>query len=552
MADPSHTPSRVDLADIAGSWSWSRWQDAEIQVALQRALVGRVPIRRWFGAKARTIVDARLMDSCLLPGDVCLALVEFRFAEGPADVYQLPLAIATNEEPERLAEFAAEHEWARFSFLSPPRDVIIYDALASRVGRDALLNAFRSTGAATSTAGGDLVVVPGPASKQLIEAPREPLDSWMSAAEQSNTSVRYGQRLILKVYRRIEPGVHPDWEVNSELARQHYPYIPPLVAALEYRRAGQPAWTLALLQGFVSNHGDGWECMLKQLGARLSQVRVDRDAPIIARFDDDVCAASTRAVPAEVEHAMGDSLEAARQLGECTALMHLALERATTDPAFQPEAITAVARASAVLEETLDLLERQRPQLAAETAAAAEVLLGSRDQLASRQRRLAEVPIHLMTIRIHGDFHLGQVLMTDEGPVVIDFEGEPSRSLRERREKQIALRDVAGMIRSFHYASCAAAADARDSCDRQTIAAVDACARAWYYWTSACYLRAYRDRADGAAFLPAEEQELRALLSACILDKAIYELRYELNNRPDWVHLPLGALVEVVAGTGTR
>jgi maltose alpha-D-glucosyltransferase/alpha-amylase len=148
-------------------------------------------------------------------------------------------------------------------------------------------------------------------------------------------------------------------------------------------------------------------------------------------------------------------------------------------------------------------------------------------------------------IRCHGDYHLGQVLVTADDFVIIDFEGEPARPLAERREKQLALGDVAGMIRSLHYAACAAATGARDE-RRSHAARIDDWARAWYAWTSAAYLGSYRRTAGNAAFLPRDDDDFSHVLGVCLLNKAIYELRYELNNRPDWVYLPLAALEDLL------
>ena len=191
------------------------------------------------------------------------------------------------------------------------------------------------------------------------------------------------------------------------------------------------------------------------------------------------------------------------------------------------------------------MLGQQVPRLAGAVRPLAERIAALEGAAAARFDVLVERPVRVQKIRIHGDYHLGQVLVAGDDFLIIDFEGEPARPLDERREKQLALRDVAGMIRSFHYASCAASL-ATGGASRDRHDAFGHWARAWYFWTSAAFLAAYRKTAAGAPFLPATSEELSRVLDACLLQKAVYELRYELNNRPDWVHLPLAALDDLL------
>jgi maltose alpha-D-glucosyltransferase/alpha-amylase len=250
-------------------------------------------------------------------------------------------------------------------------------------------------------------------------------------------------------------------------------------------------------------------------------------------------------------------MDDARRLGEWTAQMHLALAQAGDDPAFAPEPLSIddqrlfAERTRAMAEETFAMLQAQLPAFSDESRRQAERVLPCKRDLAARLRRFAERPIEIAKIRCHGDYHLGQVLVADGDFTIIDFEGEPARPLAERRQKQLALRDVAGMIRSFHYASCSAAARAAHSATPEEKARIGRWARDWHATTCDAFLGAYRRAASGAAFVPRSDDELAQLLDACLLEKAIYELRYELNNRPDWVYLPLAALVDLLGDTGS-
>ncbi len=226
--------------------------------------------------------------------------------------------------------------------------------------------------------------------------------------------------------------------------------------------------------------------------------------------------------------------------------MHLALAEHGDEPEFMPKPLSLgvqqqfADRTRALVNETFDLLRRQVSTLAGETLRLADELLDRRPRALAEIKRFASQPIKVEQIRCHGDYHLGQVLVADGDFMIIDFEGEPARSLAERRKKQLAVRDVGGMVRSFHYASWRRprrpAIEAIGRCE-----AIATKAAAWYFWTSVTFLRAYREKVHGAPFVPKADEQFEQLLDACLLEKAVYELRYELNNRPDWVYLPLTA-----------
>jgi trehalose synthase-fused probable maltokinase len=209
----------------------------------------------------------------------------------------------------------------------------------------------------------------------------------------------------------------------------------------------------------------------------------------------------------------------------------------------------AFARALELLDRCFAALHRTLPALDHAARATAERVLHRRAVAAARFDRMGE-ELGVAKIRCHGDYHLGQVLVSDGDFVIIDFEGEPARPLEERRKKQLALRDVAGMVRSYHYAACTAATAARAAAPRRA-AGSDARARSWLFWCSTAFLAGYRHAAGAAPFLPAADAHFERLFEACLLDKAIYELLYELNNRPDWVYLPLDALDEMLAPNPT-
>ena len=321
-----------------------------------------------------------------------------------------------------------------------------------------------------------------------------------------------------------------------------------------------------MLQGLVANEGDGWQWFLDQLSNWFESV-ADRPAPEDSLTPNWL---SERKPIPEALNAARESLEAAELLGKRTAEMHLALSGHANLPAFAPEPITRedltneAERIEAQIKSALEALKQKIPALDETTSDIAGLLLSRRPNLLARARSLAALVAGGQRIRVHGDYHLGQTLRTgvsggDEEAtpmpssgdfVILDFEGEPARSLEERRRKQSPLKDVAGMMRSFSYVSFTALdrlAAARDKEDKNVQAADrnDAAgwARLWQNSASAMFLCAYRDTIAAAPALLAPPKESQDLLNAYLLEKALYELLYELNNRPTWLHIPINGIL---------
>jgi len=328
----------------------------------------------------------------------------------------------------------------------------------------------------------------------------------------------------------------------------------------EYQRtgeAGEPS-TLGVLQGFVLNEGDAWRYTLDELGRYFERALACPDE--LADVDVSVSHLLTLAagdIPELANELMDVYLNEVMLLGQRTAEMHLALAGNTEDPHFAPEGVTALYQRSVYqsmrsqLNQTFQSFRRVQRRLPENLQSASQQLLELEPTLQSRLRVLLERKFTMQRTRIHGDYHLGQVLFTGSDFVIIDFEGEPARSLNERRAKRSPLRDVAGMLRSFHYAAYAVLFDELES----GIAAgagrerLERWACYWYQWSSAAFLKGYLRTAEGAAFMPREQDELRVLLELFLLNKAIYELGYQLNNRPTWVQIPLTGILDVVGST---
>ncbi|MDA8381581.1 MAG: putative maltokinase [Betaproteobacteria bacterium] len=349
--------------------------------------------------------------------------------------------------------------------------------------------------------------------------------------ESSNTTMRLGERLLLKIYRRLHAGVHPELELGRFLTDvAHFRHAVPLLGSAEYRAEDGRSTTLALLQDYVENQGDGWHYTLDYLRRFLAEA-----------------AAPAHAGSASAGHE--SFLGLVRILGQRTGELHRALSRSTGDPVFEPEVATDgdrrawVARVHDDARVSLDLLARRLPILNAALGAEASALLGARDALDAWIGRHPPPPSQVLKTRYHGDYHLGQVLLTDQDFVIIDFEGEPARPLAERREKHCPLRDVASMLRSFNYAMHSALAAAGSE---ERAAEHAKLGRQWERATRVAFLRAYRNAVDSAR-LYGTWRDAQQLIELFLMEKALYELRYELDHRPDWASIPLKGIRNILS-----
>ena len=352
--------------------------------------------------------------------------------------------------------------------------------------------------------------------KHVAQARLQRGSDWLirrSKAEQSNTSIRIGESAILKVIRKLEEGVHPELEVGRFLSDEAgFIATPKTLAWAEIEAvAGLGAATLSVVQTFVPNQGDGWSWVVDQ----LSQGAAD---PTIVWL---------------------------RRLGRRTADMHRTFAFGSNGPAFRPEPAGSadlqswVAAADAMAQRALDAVAANREKLPSTAHELAKTLLAHRRILLQQLRTGLAGISEFMKTRHHGDYHLGQVLVAGDDAVIIDFEGEPLRPLVERRAKNAALRDVAGMLRSLAYATAAAGKDLSEAA-RQGLAG-------WEAQASRAYLNSYLEAAAGANFLPSERAAAERLVRFFMLEKALYEVVYELANRPEWVSIPLRGVLALLS-----
>jgi maltose alpha-D-glucosyltransferase/alpha-amylase len=489
---------------------------------LQENLPHYLAGRRWYRAKAQTISSLSIQDVLHADGFLIL-LLNVQYTGGTHDLYLLPVTSVTAPTAEEsihepIATFESEDG----------QHITVYDATLSPFFRTVLFRAL--------TEGADF---PGRAGSLRSEG--SPLHgtvagtihSTVSRAEQSNTSIIYGREFILKLFRKIEAGVNPDIEIGAFLTQSGFKNTPAVVGKLEYHAEGGEIFSAAILQAFVPNQGDAWKYTLDSLTAFYPRA--------LAPTPDD-------------PKVLGDYEASAALLGTRTAQMHAALASSGSNPDFIPEPFSA-ADAQALADEIAAQASTALALLGAKCASLPYLeqqlalrVLDLEPRIIQRFSILPSLSTDAKRIRHHGDYHLGQVLFTGSDFMIIDFEGEPARPLSERRTKALALRDVAGMLRSFQYAAYAGLYGLIPSLptDPDSAEKIATCSGYWNALVSKLYLEAYFKEADSKPFVPSTADQRRLFLDAFLLQKALYEVEYELNNRPAWVGIPLRGILSLI------
>jgi maltose alpha-D-glucosyltransferase/alpha-amylase len=554
------TPPRVSSLEagnrdvrISLAGEWEEVLSEEVRPALEKAIEHHLPARRWFAGKARSVTRVEIADVLTVPATGSrLALVDVAYRDGGVETYQLPLAFASGASAERIRHVAPSAVIAAVSFSARPEPAagILYDAAFDRALGSALLEAVdkrrRLKGLHGQAKGR------GKRKLSLDGGAPEPV---VSGAEQSNTSLVFGERFLFKLYRRLNEGVNPDLEIGRFLTEKAgFARTPPTLGAVEYERNGK-SFTLGVLQGFVPNSGDAWTYTLGWLDRLFNQVLALPDpGQTVVLIEPGSQVSPTGELPEPVQEYLGGYLGLSRLLGLRTAELHCALASSLDEPDLVPEPFSSLyqrslyqsmrnhaGRVFRVLRHGLDRLPGGIQQ-------DAERLLGFENRLLGRFRKVLDHKLGGKRIRTHGDYHLGQILVAGSDVSVIDFEGEPARPISERRIKRSPLRDVAGMLRSFHYAAYAALPGYGPSGTTRPAdqPLLEPWARFWHRWTRSVFLDAYFEGMASSKLLPGARSDIDLLLECFFLDKAVYELGYELSHRPDWAAIPLRAILEEV------
>jgi len=485
-----------------------------------------LPQQRWFAGKDARVHDVRLVDGVALESQGVTAYLTVIDAQ---ERYFVPVVMADEADGARTA-MLARATLARTR--TGPRSGFLYDAFAIDAFARNLLADMRAGRTTHSTRGGSFVTT-RTAQAEALDIPSDASVRRLDV-EQSNTSLVIDERIILKAYRRVHAGPQPELEIARFLATIGYRNAAPLYGYLEYVAPGGEPTVLAIAVQFVESQGDGWAATIAYLERYF-----DRRAELAS------------------QPGAGDYheifLQRARRLGNRTAELHRCFATSTGDPAFEPEPVTQsdldawVEGARAGADKALAALERELERVPSDVRASAEAIIARQQEMYARLTLAPLQATNLLKTRYHADYHLGQVLVVADDFMLVDFEGEPERPPSQRRKKSSPLRDVAGMLRSINYAAVAAMRGATSDRAEDT-SDLEPLARDWEQRSVAAFLAGYRESIAGCASYPADDDLAQQLLELFILEKAFYEMSYELANRPSWVRIPLEGIRSILDG----
>lgn len=507
--------------------------------------------QRWFARKSARISHATIVDffPIKVPAEHAgIFVVEVETTDGIKDQYALHLALAGGYRAKQLIEY--EPEFVLADLRRRSESLAFYDAIQSDAYCRELLRSIDNQAKAPTKRG--KLSFERTTAYDTIAGTHVGLSIKRINTEQSNSSIIFGEQFIMKLYRRLQAGINPDYEIGRFLTeRTGFRHSPPVAGAITFtEETGKDIYMMGLLQGFVGNQGDGWSYSIEEL--RRFYERAESHGYLLEKLRElqaPLQQLVMEAIPEEAEDMLGIYLSEVMNLGKRTGELHVALASDDKDPKFNPEVMSAEEVAQVVseiqrnIEQTFSLLQSGRKRITGDMQSKVDELLSYKPQLLQLVEGLKSSKCPLIKTRVHGDYHLGQVLNAFGDFVIFDFEGEPGRPLKTRLLKQPPLRDVAGMLRSFSYASYASlfifAHNRTDELDK-FIPWAQVCET----WTSVAFMQGYLQSAQGQAFMPASHAECFDMLLPFIIDKAVYEINYEVNNRPDWLGIPVTSLLE--------
>jgi maltose alpha-D-glucosyltransferase/alpha-amylase len=524
-------------------------------------LINYIKQQRWFAGKVRIILSYEIQDIIPLPFDTSIVhfiILQVEYSEGEPDNYLIPVTFALDEKAKLLVEQSPQYIIANLKLKEKEKTGVIYDAIAEPAFHSAILKAISRRRSFKGKKGEMSASYIRKIFHPLYRFIGEDQKSYILKGEQSNTSIVYDDKFKLKLYRRLEEGVSPEVEIGLFLNdRKTFSNSPPVAGVLQYnpRKGNQPI-TFGILHEYVHNEGDAWEYTLDSLKRYYEKVLASPGVNAPHPISCSLLEACKEDIPLIAKDTIGHYLASAELLGQRTAELHRALASDIENPDFVPEPFSITYQRSLYYGmrrfsiDVLRLLGLKLKQLPEDAQKNANIIIKQQNILIGRLRELTRQKITGMRIRCHGDYHLGQVLYTGNDFYIIDFEGEPARHLGERRIKRSPLRDVAGMIRSFHYATHAALrAQSFIELQPEQLDLLKEWASVWYYRVSTTFLNSYIKHMTEVSILPKDLEGIEVILNSYLIEKAIYEINYELNNRPGWVGLPLEGVLQVLGIT---
>jgi maltose alpha-D-glucosyltransferase / alpha-amylase len=511
---------------------------------------------RWFGGKARKMQQTDIIEAVQIgrkgTPTSFLFLVEVQYTEGLPEIYTLPVSFTSNNE--EISQIVTEYPQSVICRLKTSAgEGIMFDAAYTEAFRMNLLSMITRKNKFKGIKG-ELTAYSGKLFHRYIGRADIPDKSQVLRADQSNTAIIYADKFFLKFYRQLDEGINPDLELTRFLT-EHTPfkYAPPFLGALEYRRRKSDPIVIGTLLGYIQNVGDAWQYTMDTISRYIERVlessgKIDEIPKIPGAFTN----IDIDNLPPKLNEMVGGIYpERAAIIGERTAQMHNAFSIELDDPNFSPEDFSLLYQRSVFqslqshARRVFQMAKKNLKKLPDDLREKTEDILNKEKKITSKFREIYRKKLNAKKIRIHGDYHLGQVLFTGKDFVIIDFEGEPARSLSERRLKRSPVVDVAGMIRSFHYAAHAGLFN-HLSVRPEDAETLEPWIELWYKVVASAFLKSYLNSTKNSGFNPEDISDFEILLRAFTLEKAIYELGYELKYRPDWVKIPIKGILDLL------
>jgi len=553
-AQRAYEPPRLE---VPGQWQ-NLLTQGEFKPVLDGLLSRYLLTCPWFRGSQRRIQGVNVMDAMPINSrnqEILMVVLKVEYTEGLPECYALPLTFGT-VEPEQGEGAIAQIEVIATTKTKGKESVAkgwLIDALFEPDFLPVLLEAIAKKRRYKGNEG--QLVATTTAAMKTLDLGAISLEPHLYRGEQDNSAIIYGDHLMLKLYRNLEDTINPDLEMSQFLTERQSDLISPTYGALEYRRPNQPAMSVGILRGYVPDTTLAWNYSLDRLRDYFEQVLVHQTPITELEFPNPTIAtAQGIEIPEIVYDRLGSYLGSIELLGQRTAELHLALAHDQREPAFAPEPFTSFYQRSIyqysrnLAGQVMLTLKKRLNQFPETLQPLIQTTLNRQDQILDRFQRVLNQKITAMRSRCHGDYHLGQVLYTGKDFVMIDFKGESSRPMSERRMKRSPLRDVAGMLQSFYYAvSIGLRQELNSGLIRpEQQGYMEQWADYWYRWVSLTFLHHYLATAAPGHFLPTTEQECQVILESYLLEKALQELSDNLEYRPDWIELTLQRILQLL------
>ena len=543
--DEDQKPGTLELEQQL-SFTARQWNQMNepVRESLQRLLTKYIGKSRWFRGKAKKPKELTILDTIPVNDGALtshLMIIEIKYIEGKDEYYVIPLSLITGEEMVEIRYRFPE------AVITPVEvgghDGILIDASYDTSFRDVIFRLIHQRSKAKD-GHGEVAGIPGKRFPSRVMKNELPLNSRVLTAEQSNTSILYDNRFFFKLYRSPEEGSNPELEILKALTENtEFRHFPTYAGSLEYKSADTGQMSLGIMVDFVANQGNAWDFTQNAIGNYFENIWSDKallESPEMAVED-------------RVRELLDPFfMEMIGLLGTRTAELHMALASIDKDKSFAQEPFSLLYQKSlyqgfrTLVKRTISEMKAARRRMDQDQQQLLDGIIQNEGLLLTTVKQtLEKKKVRTSKIRVHGDYHLGQVLFTGKDFVIIDFEGEPTRSLTARSLKYCPFKDVAGMLRSFHYAIYMGQLEFNTRV-HESAGLLEPWLEPWYTLVKERFMEGYLEAAGNASFIPSEQRQIDDLLSVYTIEKAIYEADYELNNRPDWLHIPLNGLNKIL------